>query len=128
MNNEFQATNEFEKSLIDIKSGKLSLPDFIRIFLENELIIPSAIEAQENGSIVPLFFNKEKQSMLSVFTSVSLLKLYESNIKHYLIMSGKKVLIQLPPDNGLVINPGHSMGFDISVDGIKNIINDFLEK
>lgn len=126
MNNEFKPTNELEQLLISVQYNQIDFTKFIKFFLQSELVMPSAIEDQKDGSIVPLFFKKEEQDMLSVFTSLSLLKIYDKNIKRHLILSGESILIRMPPGIGLVINPGYSAGFDISADGIRNIINDFI--
>ena len=118
---------KLEQYLIEAKNSNLSLPDFIRNFMNSVLFIPSAVEVQENKSIMPLFFDKNGESMMAVFTSKEKLELYKRNVKHYITLTGGELLKQIPVDNGLVINPGYPIGFDISADGIKNIKKDFIK-
>ncbi len=126
MNKKIVENKNLAQSLIDVSGGKMSLHEFIKIFLESELIVPSAVETQEGDFIVPLFFKKEGQSMLSVFASPFFLEMYKNNVKKCFIMKGKEVLMRLPPNVGLVINPGCSEGFDVSPAGAQDIVKDFL--
>ena len=121
----FIPSNDLEHLLVQAQDGLIEFSEFIKVFLESELIVPSASRVTEQGDIAPLLFDKEGQKMLSIFTSPHLLDLYKERIVAYITMKGRYILEEMPKSCGIVVNPGYSVGFDVPPDGIKNILNDF---
>ncbi len=121
----FFPSNDLEHLLVQAQDELIEFSEFIKVFLESELIVPSKSKVTEHGDIDPLLFDKEGQKMLSIFTSSRLLDLYEERIVAYIVMKGRYILEEMPKSCGIVVNPGYSVGFDVSAKGIKNIIDDF---
>jgi len=65
--------------------------------------------------------------MMAVFTDIERAKRTAEHAKYCLRMTGKDRLQRMPPDFGIVVNPGFIAGLDISADGIRRIRKDFIQ-
>lgn len=124
----FVPMNELELSLENARAGQIPMPDFIRTFVESDLAVPSGGEIMSDGSgFEPLLFDKGGIKMVSCFTAKERIGSFSERAPYCLVINGKEFLRRLPPDYGLVINPGHSVGFDISPEGISRIVSEFAQ-
>lgn len=125
--NEFTAKNDLEKALVKAQGGSLAMRDFLRIFLAADVTVASADEVMADGSgFRPLLFHKEGVQMIACFTDLSRLERFRDMAPYGWVMKGDFVIERIAKELGLVINPGESVGFDISPDGIKRIVEDRL--
>jgi hypothetical protein len=93
--------------------------------MEAELAIPSAADVLEDGSgFQPLLFKKEAVQMLACFTDRSRIGEYAEIAPYCLTMKGRELLERIPQGFGVVVNPGWSVGFDISPEGIERVLRD----
>ena len=121
----FVPCNPLETSLLMANNGHLSVAEFLRVLLTSEVTVPSATEvSSEDGSMQPLFFKKGQGFMLAVFTHLERAKKFPE-AKSFANMKGTALLRALPSEYGIVINPGFSVGLDISAEGIRDIVRDF---
>lgn len=125
--NERSTHNILDKAITDARAGTLPMNAFVRLLVESDLALPSAQIVRANGSgFEPLFFDKEGTGMLVAFSDKTHALQYTQVAPYCLVMKGEDVLRQLPHQYGLVINPGREVGFDISPEGIRKILNDIF--
>lgn len=118
----FIAENELEELLTKASNNDAAFKNFIAYFLKSAPFIPSAYEVMPDGAgMAPLFFKKNEVWMLGVFTSLSRAKLFGDEAPFCLSMNGRELLLRLPSDTGLVVNPGFENGFEIMPDGLRRI-------
>jgi hypothetical protein len=123
---EFLPTGDLEITMMKAKEGFLPFADMLSMFLNTRIVVPSAAEVAADGTgFQPLEFSKEKVQMLGCFTTAERIADFSSVTPFYLEITGAQLLQRLPPDYGVVINPGWPVGFDISPEGIKKILVDF---
>jgi hypothetical protein len=122
----FEPKNELEVGLVEAQSGRLSVPDLMRLLVKSELAVPSAGEVLEDGSgFQPLLFPKDQIQMLASFSDKERIGEFASMAPYCLVLKGRDLLHRMPPGYGLVVNPGSPIGFDISPEGIANVLRDF---
>jgi len=123
--NEFLPLNELEFDLLAAKRNEISVSEFIRKLVSSDLALPTAEEVQEDGSgFMPILFDKHGTKMLAVFTDKVRASQLEHVAKYCLVMNGLSVLRRIPPGYGLVVNPGLEVGFELSADGVVEIVKD----
>ncbi|WP_196297808.1 SseB family protein [Xanthomonas albilineans] len=118
--------NDLERALISAKAGILSISEFVATLLVSELVVPSTTEIQPDGSgLTPLFFDNKGVGMLVAFTEKSRISEFTKMAGYCLEVKAFDLLKRIPVEYGVVINPGCDVGFDISPNGIREIIKDF---
>lgn len=123
---QFDPINELEAALQKARSGSLPMSDFIKLFVSSELAVPSGEEVMADGSgFRPLLFDKGQVKMVACFTAKERIGAFAARAPYCLVIKGRDFLRRVPPNYGLVINPGHSIGFEISPEGLLNIVRDF---
>jgi hypothetical protein len=122
----FEPLNDFEKALVEARSGRLPVQKLLHMMADADLAVPSAGEVQADGSgFQPLLFPKEQVQMLACFTDKSRIGEYAEMAPYFLLMKGRDLLRRMPPDHGIVVNPGSTVGFDMSPEGIAKIVQEF---
>lgn len=125
---DFVPLNEFEIALGKARAGLMPIPEFIQIVVDSELAVPSGAEVMADGrGFQPLLFKKGQAQMVGCFSEKKRIGKYAEMTPYCLTMKGKDLLRRLPPGHGIVINPGLSVGFDISPEGITEIIKKFIK-
>ncbi len=120
----FLPMNELESSLLAVKHDEIPVSEFIRQLVSSDLALPTAKEVQEDGSgFEPIFFEKQGTRMLAVFTDKARASQLTHVAKYCLVMNGLEVLRRMPPENGIVVNPGLKVGFELSREGIAQIVD-----
>lgn len=126
MTQSFVPMNELESMLVQAKNGQAPVSDLIRALVDSDVALPSRSEVLADGKgFEPLLFSKEKVQMVACFTDKSRIGEYVKMTPYCLVMKGKDFLRGLPSGHGVVINPGQEVGFDISPDGVSEVLNDF---
>lgn len=125
----FKPVNNLEKSLISAQNGEISMSEFMPKLIESQIYVPSTEEVQSDGQgLKPLFFDKQGKAMVAIFTDLSRITSdFKNHAQFCLGIVTRNFLIGLPKDFGIVINPSHPVGLEISSDGIQNLKKD-LEK
>jgi hypothetical protein len=109
-----------------VKSRQLTLPNFIRMLIDSDIAVPSGSEVLPDGSgFQPLLFDKSGTKMVSCFTSKERVAEFIDLAPYCLVMDGGEFLRRIPPEYGLVINPGQPVGFDVTPQGLAKIVRDF---
>jgi hypothetical protein len=121
----FNPVNDFETALVDARAGNLSVQELLHEFAHTQVAVLSATEVRKDGSgFQPLLFPKEGVPMLACFTDKSRVGEYADIAPYALTMTGRDLLRRMPPDHGLVVNPGSSVGFDMPPEGIAQLVRE----
>lgn len=72
-----------------------------------------------------IIFSKDGVQMVACFTDRNRTKSFASMAHYCLVMKGKEFFSRLPPEFGVVVNPGETVGFDIPPTGVKKAVADF---
>ena len=124
---EFSPINELEIALVEVRSGRLSMPEFMNVFIGSDLSVPSGSEVMANGDgFQPVLFDKNSVKMVACFTAMERLGRIADLAPYCLTIKGMEFLRRVPPGHGLVVNPGQSVGFDISPEGLSIIVKSFV--
>ena len=107
-------------------SHRIAMAEFMRGFAISNVELPSAEEVHGNGAgLSPILFDKDGVMMLAIFTDKSRIGAYVERAPYCVSMKAIDVMRRLPPGVGIVVNPGFKLGFDISPEGIKEVLRDF---
>lgn len=121
----FTPLNVLEASLLSAKIDEISVESFIVEFINSDLALPSATEVMEDGAgFEPILYDKLGTKMLAAFTDKTRIGELVKIAKYCLVMNALQVLRRIPLGYGLVLNPGHEVGLELSSDGIAQIIKD----
>lgn len=129
MSPEFSPLNVFEAKLVQAQRGELATAELMASLISAELALPSGGAVAEDWSgFQPLLFSKNGVPMLACFSAKERLADYADMAPYCLVLKGQELLRRIPAGHGLVINPGQRVGFDISPEGIAQIVTDFVHR
>ena len=123
---DFYPINDVETSLVAAMNSRMPMAEFMKIFLASTVELPSANEVHVDGAgLSPIIFDKEGVGMLALFTHKDRIASFAERAPYCVSIKAIDVLRRLPPGYGVVVNPGVKFGFDISSDGVREILRDF---
>lgn len=123
---DFSPLNSLEVALQRAQSGELSLQEFLRLLVDSDIAVPSGGRIMSDGSgFVPLLFDKQEVKMVACFTAKERVGSFANLAPYCLVIRGREFLRRVPPQHGLVINPGQPVGLDITPEGLGKIVRDF---
>lgn len=123
---DFRPLNELEICLLAAKSNRTTVDDFVRKLVASDLAFPTAGEVQQDGEgFSPLIYDRNGTSMVAAFTDKTRLSQLSAIAPYCLVMNALQFFMRIPRGCGVVINPGFSVGLELSPDGIANIVRDF---
>nr|WP_240933558.1 SseB family protein [Cellulomonas sp. IC4_254] len=96
--------------------------DIVGALLRSELIVPSGGAVGSNfEGFVPVLFDRGETPMLAVFTSLELTAKVSHQARFALTMTGRDLVLRMPGGHGLVVNPGHEVGFELFPDAVQAV-------
>jgi len=108
--------------------GQLPIGLFMKAFVASEVVLLTGSLVTPDGSgFDPLLFDKQGVLHVSVFTDMSRVGFHSQQAPHTIGMLMLEVLKRVPGGYGVVINPGTSLGFEISPSGVGEILKDFAD-
>ncbi|MEN5367691.1 SseB family protein [Stenotrophomonas sp. TWI273] len=108
--------------------GQLPIGLFMKAFVASEVVLLTGSLVTPDGSgFDPLLFDKQGVLHVSVFTDMSRVGFHSQQAPHTIRMLMLEVLRRVPGGYGVVINPGTSLGFEISPSGVSEILKDFAD-
>lgn len=108
--------------------GQLPIGLFMKAFVASEVVLRTGSLVTPDGSgFDPLLFDKQGVLHVSVFTDMSRVGFHSQQAPHTIRMLMLDVLKRVPGGYGVVINPGTSLGFEISPSGVGEILKDFAD-
>jgi hypothetical protein len=96
--------------------------DVIGALLRAELVVPSGGPVGANfEGFVPVLFDRGETPMLAVFSSLERAARVSHQARVALTMTGRDLVLRMPGGHGLVVNPGHEVGFELFPDAVQAV-------
>ena len=108
--------------------GSVPIRAFMEAFVASEVVLLTGSLVTPDGSgFDPLLFDKQGTLHVAVFTDPSRVGICSQQAEHQIRWRMLDVLRRVPGGYGVVINPGTSLGFEISPSGVGEILKDFAQ-
>lgn len=106
--------------------GTTPIGMFMKAFVESDVVLLTGSLVTADGSgFDPLLFDKQGTLHVAVFTHMARVGHFTQQAPHSIRMQMLEVLKRVPGGYGVVVNPGTSLGLELSPAGIGEILNDF---
>ncbi len=106
--------------------GKLPIKAFMQAFVASDVVLLTGSLVTPDGSgFDPLLFDKQGVLHVAVFTDMARIGVNNQQAPHTLRWLMLDVLRRVPGGYGVVVNPGTSLGFEISPSGVQEVLKDF---
>jgi hypothetical protein len=123
----FKPLNDLEVALDAARGGRLPVQKLLHTLANSDVVVPSGAEVHADWSgFEPLLFPKEDVQMLACFTDPSRLGEFTKMAPYCLVMKGRELFKRMPRGYGLVVNPGNTVGFEMSPEGIAQILKELV--
>ncbi|KQP56700.1 SseB family protein [Agreia sp. Leaf283] len=123
--------NELEQSMLDGIRGEVRQTVFISAFLTTPVYALSRTEASADASqgFSPLVLSTtDGAPMLPLFTDLGRVPAeYLEVAPHAVTLTGGRFVASVADEVGIVVNPGHPIGFELSPGALAAIRRDFAE-
>ncbi|GAB3056753.1 SseB family protein [Stenotrophomonas tumulicola] len=107
-------------------NGQLPIKAFMQAFVASEVVLLTGSLVTPDGSgFDPLLFDKQGVLHVAVFTDPARVGFHSEQAPHQIRWLMLDVLRRVPGGYGVVINPGTTLGFEISPTGVGEILKDF---
>ncbi len=107
-------------------NGQLPIKAFMQAFVASDVLLLTGSMVTPDGSgFDPLLFDKQGVLHIAVFTDPARVGVHAQQAPHQLRWLMLDVLRRVPGGYGVVINPGTTLGFEISPSGVGEILKDF---
>lgn len=125
---ETDALNDLERLLIEAKSGRLPMQEFLLQFINAKIVVPSAGEVKDGWeNFKPLVLRKDGIDYLACFSAPERIGANANDFPYYLQMRAAEFLKSLQTRLGLVVNPGSPVGFQVRPEGLAEIVKNITE-
>jgi hypothetical protein len=106
--------------------GSTPIGAFMKAFVASDVVLLTGSLVTPDGSgFDPLLFDKQGTLHIAVFTHMERVGFHNQQAPHTLRMQMLEVLKRVPGGYGVVVNPGTSLGLELSPAGIGEILKDF---
>ncbi|MCW4453861.1 SseB family protein [Flavobacterium sp. MXW15] len=115
-----------ETLLQSAMEGTLPIRTFMQAFVASEVVLLTGSLVTPDGSgFDPLLFDKRGVLHVAVFTGMARVGIHSQQAPHAIRWPMLEVLRRVPGGYGVVVNPGTTLGFEISPPGVGEILKDF---
>lgn len=119
----FVPETDIERRILDVQAGKYPADALMLELANSELCIPSQTKVRDGwNGYVPVLLEQNDLSFVAVFTAAS--RQTRSFAPHLLRSNGKPFFLRLPPDYGVIFNPGYDAQILLPPDGVALIKQD----
>jgi len=120
--------NPLETLLKSAMDGQTSIGGFMKAFVAAEVyLLNGSLVTADGSGFDPLLFDKQGTLHVAVFTDMARLGGYSQTAPHVGQLRMIEVLKRVPGGYGVVVNPGTSLGLELSWPGIQEILKDFAD-
>ncbi|MFL9582731.1 SseB family protein [Stenotrophomonas sp. AB1(2024)] len=115
-----------ESLLQSAMEGQTPISAFMKAFVASDVVLLTGSLVTPDGSgFDPLLFDKQGTLHVAVFTDMARVGFHSQQAPHTIRMQMLEVLRRVPGGYGVVVNPGTSLGMELSWPGIQEILKDF---
>lgn len=112
---QFFPENDLEEQLLAAQRGDLAVDEFLSSLFQSDLFVPSATPVGEGlASVTPMLYERSGGRLLVIFTALNRAKVMQSEAPYCLKAGGRDILLRMPPEHGIVVNPSYRAGLEIS--------------
>lgn len=124
--NDLSPLTPIEALLQSAMDGKTPIGAFMKAFVASDVVLLTGSLVTPDGSgFDPLLFDKQGTLHVAVFTDMKQVGFHSQQAPHTIRMQMLEVLKRVPGGYGVVVNPGTSLGLELSPAGIGEILKDF---
>ncbi|AOA71608.1 hypothetical protein B8X02_18275 [Stenotrophomonas rhizophila] len=124
--NDLTPLTPIEALLQSAMDGKTPIGAFMKAFVASDVVLLTGSLVTPDGSgFDPLLFDKQGTLHVAVFTHMERVGFHSQQAPHTIRMQMLEVLKRVPGGYGVVVNPGTSLGLELSPAGIGEILKDF---
>ncbi len=124
--NDLTPLTPIEALLQSAMDGKTPIGAFMKGFVASDVVLLTGSLVTPDGSgFDPLLFDKQGTLHVAVFTHMERVGFHSQQAPHTIRMQMLEVLKRVPGGYGVVVNPGTSLGLELSPAGIGEILKDF---
>lgn len=124
--NDLTPLTPIEALLQSAMDGKTPIGAFMKAFVASDVVLLTGSLVTPDGSgFDPLLFDKQGTLHVAVFTHMERVGFHSQQAPHTIRMQMLEVLKRVPGGYGVVVNPGTSLGLELSPGGIGEILKDF---
>jgi hypothetical protein len=122
----FVPANPLEQMLMATREGRITLKTFVDTFVTSDFFVPTSMPVEADGrGFDPMVFEVNNELLVTVFTAMDRIKKHTERFPYCLSMNGRAVLSLIAGKCGIVINPGWSVGLEIPMAGVTEILRDY---
>lgn len=111
-----------EKAIQRAAEGSLTMQTVLWLFAASSVYVPSGADpGADRSGMRPVYYDKGADRMLAVFTSPQAAESIAEIAPYLVTFTGEQLLSTMPASDGLVMNPGTSVGFDVAPDGLQRL-------
>jgi hypothetical protein len=101
-----------EQAIAKGQAGEGDMNSVLAEFVNAEIVVPTAVEAEESlNELQPVLFDREGTPMLAAFTHADMIGDQVREVAgHSATIHAAELVQAIPPQTGLVINPGNPEG------------------
>jgi hypothetical protein len=124
--NDLTPLTPIEALLQSAMDGKTPIGAFMKAFVaSDEVLLTGSLVTPDGSGFDPLLFDKQGTLHVAVFTHMERVGFHSQQAPHTIRMQMLEVLKRVPGGYGVVVNPGTSLGLELSPAGIGAILKDF---
>lgn len=116
--------NALESAIIEARAGARPMQEALGAFLVADIAVPSGEDPAGGGGMLPLVFQGEDGPMMACFSDISRVGAHAQVAPYCLVLKGEALVSRMPPELGLVMNPGFDWGFQLPPDGVRQMRED----
>jgi hypothetical protein len=119
---DFQPENELERAILGTKQGIRTIDELMNIIAISELYVSSKRVVHQDGSgFEPLLLGQGENPLVATFSSLSRPGLHRHMAEYVLQIKGREFFLRLPPNYGVILNPGYAAQLIIPSRGISEL-------
>jgi SseB protein N-terminal domain len=102
----FEPENDIEHQILGARDSGLSGDALMRRIADVDLYVPSTGEVQTDGKgFKPVLLEQNDFTFVAVFTAIS--RQPKGMARYMMQTNGRQFFLRLPPDYGVIFNPGY---------------------
>ena len=118
-----------EQAIAKGQAGEGDMNSVLAEFVNAEIVVPTAVQAEESlNELQPVLFDREGTPMLAAFTHADMIGDQVREVAaHSATIHAAELVQAIPPQTGLVVNPGNTEGFEMLPEGVAQLADDVRE-
>ncbi|GAB2967626.1 SseB family protein [Frigoribacterium salinisoli] len=115
-----------EQAISKGQAGEGDMNAVLAEFVNSEVVVPSATEVTSDlNALQPVLFDRDGTPMLAAFTHEDRVGEQVRGVApNTAVLHAAELVQAIPPQTGLVLNPGNSEGFEMLPEGVAQLADD----